>query len=72
VSFDWQEFFKQQIEECRELERHAINAEDRAFWRQAAGRWKQQLRQAEQAQSGKRPRQYAYPRRVLSENSADT
>jgi hypothetical protein len=37
-------FFKKQIEECRELERHAVNAEDRAFWAHAAGRWEEQLR----------------------------
>jgi hypothetical protein len=46
VSFDWQEFFKAQIEECRELERQAVNGEDRAFWRQANARWAEQLRQA--------------------------
>ena len=28
-----QAFFKQQIEECRELARHAINADDQAFWK---------------------------------------
>jgi hypothetical protein len=46
VSFDWQQFFKTQIEECRELERQAVNREDRAFWRQAVARWEEQLRQA--------------------------
>jgi len=46
VSFDKQEFFKKQIEECRELEQQSLNAEDRAFWRQAAERWEQQLWQA--------------------------
>ena len=43
VSFDKQEFFKKQIEECRELESQAPNAENREFWRQAAERWEQQL-----------------------------
>jgi hypothetical protein len=43
---DWQEFFKAQIEECRELERQAVNGEDRAFWRQAIARWEEQLPQA--------------------------
>jgi len=47
VRFDWQEFFRKQIEECRELERHAVNAEDRAFWQLATKRWGEQLRQAE-------------------------
>ena len=46
MSFDWQEFFKAQIEECRELERQAVNGEDQAFWRQAVARWEEQLRQA--------------------------
>jgi hypothetical protein len=46
VLFDWQEFFKTQIEECRELERQAVNREDRVFWRQAVERWEEQLRQA--------------------------
>ena len=38
-------FLKRQIEECRELERHAVNNEDRAFWQQAADRWEGLLRQ---------------------------
>jgi hypothetical protein len=33
-------FFQRQIEECRELLRHAVIAEDRAFWLQAAERGK--------------------------------
>jgi hypothetical protein len=47
VSFDKQEFFKKQIQECRELERQAVDPGNRAFWRQAAARWEEQLRQAE-------------------------
>jgi hypothetical protein len=47
VPFDKEEFFKKQIEECRELESQAVSAEDRAFWRQAVGRWEEQLRQAQ-------------------------
>lgn len=46
VSFDWQQFFETQIEECRALERQAANGEDRAFWRQAVTRWEEQLSQA--------------------------
>jgi hypothetical protein len=42
-----EEFFKKQMEECRELERQAVTTEDRAFWRQAADRWQEQLRQAQ-------------------------
>jgi hypothetical protein len=38
-------FFQRQIEECRELLRHAVNDEDRAFWQQAAERWEGTLRQ---------------------------
>jgi hypothetical protein len=49
MSFDKEEFFKKQIEECRELESQAVSAEDRAFWRQAVGRWEEQLRQAKHA-----------------------
>jgi hypothetical protein len=45
--FDKEEFFKKQIEECRELESQAVSGEDRAFWRQAVGRWEEQLRQAQ-------------------------
>jgi hypothetical protein len=47
VPFDKEDFFKKQIEECRELESQAVSAEDRAFWRQAVGRWEEQLRQAQ-------------------------
>jgi hypothetical protein len=46
-SFDKEEFFKKQIEECRELESQAVSGEDRAFWRQAVGRWEEQLRHAQ-------------------------
>jgi len=70
MSFDWEGFFKKQIEKCRELETRAINAEDRAFWRQAAERWEEQFRQA-QTQGHKRPRQYVHRRRLLSEDSAE-
>jgi len=38
-------FFQRQIEECRELARHAVNAEDRAFWQHAAERWEGLLKQ---------------------------
>jgi hypothetical protein len=47
VPFDWEEFFRQQIEECRELERHSANEEDRAFWQQTTKRWEEQLRLAQ-------------------------
>jgi hypothetical protein len=49
VSFDTQAYFKRQIEECCELARHAINADDQAFWKQVAGRWEEQLREAQHA-----------------------
>jgi hypothetical protein len=54
VSFDLKEFFKKQAEECRELERQAVDPEDQAFWRQAAERWQEQLSQA-QIQTHKKP-----------------
>ena len=38
-------FFQRQIEECRELLRHAVNAEDRAFWQHVAERWEGLLKQ---------------------------
>jgi len=53
MSFGIEEFFKKQLEECRELEKQAVDAEDRAFWRQAAERWQEQLRQA-QIQTGRK------------------
>jgi hypothetical protein len=37
-------FFTRQIEECRELEGHAVNDKDRAFWQQTAEHWEAQLR----------------------------
>jgi hypothetical protein len=61
VLFDKEGFFKKQIEECRELERQASNAEDRAFWQQAVGRWEKQLRQAQEAERRRRQ----LPQRVL-------
>jgi hypothetical protein len=66
VSFDKEQFFKKQVEDCRELERQAVNAQDRAFWRQSADRWEEQLRQA-QAQTRQRQ---AFPqlKKVLSKD----
>ncbi len=64
MPFDKEEFFKKQIEECRELEGQAVNGEDRLFWRQAVGRWKEQLRQTQEAE--RRKRQYPIAKRVLS------
>ena len=61
MSFDWQQFFKTQIEECRELERHAVNREDRAFWRQAVARWEEQLRQAIYQDKGAQARKRIIP-----------
>jgi hypothetical protein len=37
--FDKNVFFQRQIEECRELLRHAVTDADRAFWLQVAERW---------------------------------
>lgn len=64
MSFDKEAFFKKQIEDCRELERQAVSPEDRAFWLQAAGRWEEQLRQAQEAQT--RRKLHANTKRVLS------
>ena len=50
MPFDKKAFFQKQIEECGALERQALSAKDRAFWQQAAGRWKEQLRQAQEAE----------------------
>ena len=46
---DW--FYKRQIEECRELARHAVDEKDHAFWQQAAARWEEQLREVQQNSS---------------------
>ena len=59
MPFDKEDFFKKQIEDCREFERQALSAKDRAFWQQAAGRWKEQLRQAQEAQTRGEPQQDA-------------
>jgi len=64
MSFDWEEFFKKQIEENGEHRKLADNTEDRAFWQQAAERWEEQHRRAQQAQQ--RNRQHAYRRKALS------
>jgi hypothetical protein len=69
MSFDKEEFFKKQVEECRELERQAIKAEDQTFWRQTADRWEEQLRQA-QTQSRDR-RRYPQRRRAFNDENAD-
>jgi hypothetical protein len=37
-------FFQQQVDECRELARHAVNDEDRAFWLRTAERWEAQTK----------------------------
>jgi hypothetical protein len=54
VTFDKEVFFKKQIEDCRELERQAVSADDRSFWRQTVARWEAQLRQAQQTQPRKK------------------
>jgi hypothetical protein len=70
VPFDKEALFQKQIEECRALEGEALSTKDRAFWQQAAGRWEQQLRQA-QAQTRKRPQQCAQTSGTLSQDSAN-
>jgi hypothetical protein len=70
MPFDRQEFFRKQIEECRELERHAVTAEDRAFWQQTTKRWEEQLRLAE-SQKPRKPPQREHTKRALSEDSAE-
>jgi hypothetical protein len=51
--------FQRQIEECRELARHAVNAADRAFWLQAAERWEGLLRQIKETTPPKKPHDHA-------------
>jgi hypothetical protein len=63
---DKEEFFKKQIEECRELERLALSAKDRAFWQQAAGRWKEQLRQAQETSNAREAAEDTNTTRALS------
>ena len=66
MPFDKEEFFKKQIEECREFERQALSAKDRAFWQQAAGRWKEQLRQAQEASNAREAVEDTNTTRALS------
>ena len=51
---DKEEFFKKQSGECRGLAQHAINADDRIFWEQAAKYWSEQLRAAKRGNRPKR------------------
>src|SRR5215831_4677212 len=51
---DREEFFKKQTEECRDLARNAVNADDRAFWELAAKRWNEQLLAVKRANRPKR------------------
>ncbi len=44
-------FFQRQVEECRELARHAVNDEDRTFWLDAAECWETQISQIKQKTS---------------------
>jgi transcription elongation GreA/GreB family factor len=57
-------FFQRQIEECRELARHAVNAEDRAFWLQTAERWEGLLKQIKETASRKKSEDAAKQQRV--------
>lgn len=68
VPFDKEAVFQKQIEECRALERQALSTKDRAFWQQAAGRWEEQLRQA---QTRKRPQQSVQTSETLSQDSVN-
>jgi PIN domain nuclease of toxin-antitoxin system len=46
-------FFQRQVEECRQLARHAVNDEDRTFWLHAAECWETQVNQVKQKTSRK-------------------
>jgi hypothetical protein len=63
---DKEEFFKKQSEECRELARNAVNADDRAFWEKAAKRWNEQLRTAKRGNRQKRQ-----TRRIASSSASE-
>jgi len=52
-------FFQRQIEECRELARHSVNAEDRTFWLQAAEPWQSLHQQIKETAPPKKPRDQA-------------
>jgi hypothetical protein len=56
---DKEVFFSRQIEECQELARHSVNAEDRAFWLQAAERWEVLLKQIKETTPPKKPHDQA-------------
>ena len=70
MPFDKEAVFQKQIEECRPLEEQTLSTKDRVFWQQAAGRWEEQLRQA-QAQTRKRPQQCVQTSGTLSQDSAN-
>jgi hypothetical protein len=46
--------FQRQIEECLELAMHAVNANDRVFWLQAAKRWEGLLKQIKETAPSKK------------------
>ena len=47
-------FFQRQVDECRELARHAVNSQDRAFWLHIAERWEGQLKQVKERPPAKK------------------
>jgi tRNA/tmRNA/rRNA uracil-C5-methylase (TrmA/RlmC/RlmD family) len=59
-------FFQRQIEECRELLRHAVNAEDRAFWQHVAERWEGLLKQIKETAPRKKSEVADNQQRVAS------
>jgi len=59
-------FFQRQIEECRELLRHAVNAEDRAFWQHVAERWEGLLKQIKETAPRKKSEGVDNRQRVAS------
>jgi hypothetical protein len=59
-------FYKQHIEECKELARHASDRDDRAFWNQAAQRWAAILQQYEKPAAAKIVDSCANTRRVTA------
>lgn len=63
-------FYKQRIEECKELARHASDRDGRAFWQQAAQRWAAILQQCEKPSAAKVVDSRANTRRVTAAKKA--
>ena len=63
-------FYKQRIEECKELARHSSTGADKEFWAQAAQRWTALLQRYEKPSSPKSADSRANTRRMTAARKA--